>query len=64
LSHLFSAIARRDAFAMTRSLVALALVACGSAPVENRRFENDYAGARLEAKQRHLPLAVEVWAPW
>lgn len=49
---------------MTRSVVAIVLVACGSASVANQRFENDYAAARLEAKQRHLPLAVEVWAPW
>ena len=51
---------------MTRTLVfAMVALACSSATaVGPRRFENDYAGARLEATQRHLPLAVEVWAPW
>lgn len=54
---------------MNRSIMVLAAMsaACGSsAPtVEiSPRFENDYAGARVEAKRRHLPLAVEVWAPW
>jgi len=41
--------------------------ACGSTATNvetSPRFENDYAGARIEAKRRHLPLAVEVWAPW
>lgn len=25
---------------------------------------NDFGGALAEAKQRHLPIFVEVWAPW
>ena len=27
-------------------------------------IKNDYRKALREAKQRHLPLFVEVWAPW
>ncbi|MFE8597826.1 thioredoxin family protein [Archangium violaceum] len=27
-------------------------------------IENDYAAALREAKSRHLPLLVKVWAPW
>lgn len=28
-------------------------------------FRNDdFAGAAAEARQRHLPIFVEVWAPW
>lgn len=25
---------------------------------------DDYAHARAEAARRHLPLFIEVWAPW
>ncbi len=25
---------------------------------------DDYAQARAEANRRHVPLFVEVWAPW
>jgi hypothetical protein len=28
------------------------------------RFENDYAGARVAALVGHVPIAVEIWAPW
>jgi hypothetical protein len=34
----------------------------GSGPLPFRA--DDYAAARAEATQRHLPLFVEVWAPW
>jgi hypothetical protein len=27
-------------------------------------IEDDYAGAVTLAKQRHVPLVVDVWAPW
>lgn len=27
-------------------------------------LENDYEAARAQAKQRHVPLLVEIWAPW
>jgi hypothetical protein len=27
-------------------------------------IEDDYAKALAEAKARHVPLMVEVWAPW
>jgi hypothetical protein len=52
---------------MRSAIVLLAAVACGSSTTtvdHHPRFENDYAAARADAKQRHLPLAVEVWAPW
>jgi len=51
---------------MRTTIVAVAILgACGSAAVEkSARFDNDYAAARAEAQRRHLPLAVEVWAPW
>jgi hypothetical protein len=53
-------------FVMRTTIVAVAILsACGSAAVEKpARFDNDYAAARAEAQRRHLPLAVEVWAPW
>jgi hypothetical protein len=52
---------------MKPSICVLASVAlaCGShtrAPLP--RFENDYVGARAAAMANHLPLAVEIWAPW
>lgn len=31
-----------------------------SLPIQN----DDFARARAEATQRHLPLFVDVWAPW
>ena len=34
--------------------------AAASLPV----IANDYARAQAEATQRHLPLFVDVWAPW
>jgi len=27
-------------------------------------IDDDYDAAQLEAKQRKLPIFVEVWAPW
>ncbi|HEY1552874.1 MAG TPA: hypothetical protein VGG28_33825 [Kofleriaceae bacterium] len=48
-------------------VVASLAMACGSsAPAEHvlPRFENDYAGARVAALVGHVPIAVEIWAPW
>ena len=41
-------------------------VACGSSASERAlpRFDNDYAGARVAALVNHVPIAVEIWAPW
>jgi endonuclease YncB( thermonuclease family) len=44
-------------------LVALAApVVAESAPLPF--LHDDYANALAQAKQRHLPVFVEVWAPW
>jgi hypothetical protein len=67
LSHLVRERAARHDCGMHRTLVAAAVMtlACGSAAVvSHARFDNDYAAARAAAQRRHLPLAVEVWAPW
>lgn len=48
-------------------VLATLAVACGSrahAPQPLPRFENDYAGARAAAMANHVPIAVEIWAPW
>jgi hypothetical protein len=67
LSHLVPGFQARHHLRMRSIVVLAALTACGSSTTAvdtHPRFENDYTGARAEAKQRHLPLAVEVWAPW
>jgi hypothetical protein len=33
-------------------------------PSELPIINDDYARARAEANRRHLPIFVEVWAPW
>jgi hypothetical protein len=39
--------------------------AFGVAIASRLPFHNDdFGGALTEAKQRHLPMFVEVWAPW
>jgi len=48
--------------------LAATAIACGSttappAPAA-QRFDDDYEAARLAAVHAHLPLAVEVLAPW
>lgn len=39
-------------------------VARASAAKELTWIENDYEAARTQARARHVPLLVEVWAPW
>ena len=39
---------------------AAAAIAPGSSPI----FNDDVARARAEATRRHVPVFVEVWAPW
>jgi len=47
------------------TLATLATQARASAPPTHLPIINDdYAKAQAEARQRHLPLFVEVWAPW
>lgn len=41
------------------------LLACCFASASNLPFLNDnYSKALTTAKQRNLPIFVEVWAPW
>jgi hypothetical protein len=43
----------------------LLLSICSVATASNLPFINDdYPKALTTAKQRHLPIFVEVWAPW
>ena len=50
--------------------IALASVLASSAMTAPARagslpfIPDDYAKARAEARKSHLPLFVEVWAPW
>jgi len=47
------------------SISVLALLACTVAATTRLPFTNDdYNKALSVAKQRKLPLFVEVWAPW
>jgi len=47
------------------SILLLALLACSVAATTRLPFTNDdYNEALSLAKQRKLPLFVEVWAPW
>jgi len=50
---------------MSASILLLVLAAPRLAAANPLRFiEDDYAKALAEAKQRKLPVFVEVWAPW
>jgi hypothetical protein len=52
---------------MKASMFVVVAVACGSSAAERvalPRFDNDYAGARVAALVNHVPIAVEIWAPW
>ena len=48
-----------------RRMQTLALVAAllAAAPAA-QRIEDDYARAIAEARQRGVPVVVDVWAPW
>jgi len=51
--------------AISASILLLLLAALRIAAATPLRFiEDDYARALAEAKQRKLPVFVEVWAPW
>jgi hypothetical protein len=56
----------RDNRGMKASMFVVVAVACGSSASERAlpRFDNDYAGARIAALVNHVPIAVEIWAPW
>lgn len=56
---------------MKRSLIIGILLVCfistafSTATASRLPFRNDdFPGAAAEARQRHLPIFVEVWAPW
>jgi hypothetical protein len=44
----------------TFASAAMATTTPGRLPIIN----DDYARARAEATRRHVPIFVEVWAPW
>jgi hypothetical protein len=44
----------------TLALVAALLAAAPAA----QRIEDDYARAIAEARQRGVPVVIDVWAPW
>jgi len=47
------------------TLLLLSALAASTFAAETLPFiEDNYAKARAEAKQRKLPLFVDVWAPW
>jgi hypothetical protein len=47
------------------TLLLLSALAASTLAAETLPFiEDNYAKARAEAKQRKLPLFVDVWAPW
>ena len=52
------------------TVASIALVAAGCASRGAVRLaplpfiENDYPRALAQAKQRHVPLFVDAWAPW
>jgi len=48
---------------LTLLLVSMQLSA-GAASASLPFIRDDYAHARAEAKQRKLPMFVDVWAPW
>ena len=59
------------AWEIAMKLVSLALLlavgssnAAAAAPGPLPFLSDDYARARAEANRRHLPLFVDVWAPW
>jgi hypothetical protein len=57
------AVARTAAAALA---LALALATSASASVADGRavIEDDYARALQEARERGVPILVDVWAPW
>jgi hypothetical protein len=43
---------------------ALALATSASAAGRRAAIEDDYARALQEARERGVPILVDVWAPW
>jgi hypothetical protein len=59
------AVMKRVPKAMSASILLLLLATPRVAAANPIRFiEDDYSRALAEAKQRKLPVFVEVWAPW
>ena len=46
------------------TLVFLSALVPSAAAAALPLHQDDFARARAEAKERHLPLFVDVWAPW
>jgi hypothetical protein len=50
------------------TLISLGLFAltahAAQTPLRMPIVNDDYAAARAEAQQRHVPIFVEAWAPW
>jgi hypothetical protein len=46
------------------TLVLLSALVPSPAAASLPLIENDFTRARADAAQRHLPLFVDVWAPW
>ena len=44
--------------------LSLASLAVAAGPKSLPFIDDDYARAVDEASRRHLPLVIEVWAPW
>ena len=53
---------------MIQALFLLSLTASAVTPTPNRGplpfISDDFAEARSEAVRRHVPVFVDVWAPW
>ncbi len=45
-------------------LLSTPVVAVAAIPARLPVVNDDYARARAEATRRHVPIFVEVWAPW
>jgi hypothetical protein len=46
------------------TLILLSALVPSTASASLPVIADDYTRAQAEAKQRHLPLFVDVWAPW
>ena len=44
--------------------LALLAATCALASPERRFVEDDFEGARVEARAKKVPIVAEVWAPW
>lgn len=49
---------------LSTTMMLMALMSAATAPARLPIIADDYAAAVSEAKERKVPLFVEVWAPW